>query len=69
MIKGVGNNETPVSIDPRVSFGRPVVKGTGIRIKIIADRIDAGESVKNIADDYNLDEDVITQVLYYEKAA
>jgi uncharacterized protein (DUF433 family) len=69
MIKGVGDNETPVSIDPRVSFGRPVVKGTGIRTKIIADRVDAGESIKNIADDYSINEDIITQVLYYEKAA
>jgi uncharacterized protein (DUF433 family) len=69
IIKGISEIETPVSIDPRVSFGRPVVKGTGINTKVIADRVDAGELVKDIAEDYNLDEGVITQVLYYEKAA
>ena len=45
---------TVVVIDPRVSFGRPSIIGTGIPILIIAERYKAGESVEDLADDYGL---------------
>lgn len=41
-----------IVIDPRVSFGRPVLAGTGIPTAMIADRYKAGESVDDLADDY-----------------
>ena len=41
-----------VVIDPRVSFGRPVLVGTGIATAVIAERYKAGESVEELADDY-----------------
>jgi uncharacterized protein (DUF433 family) len=41
-----------VVIDPRVSFGRPVLVGTGIPTSVIADRYKAGESMDQLADDY-----------------
>jgi uncharacterized protein (DUF433 family) len=40
-----------VQIDPQVSFGRPVVVGTGIPTIAIAERYEAGESPESIADD------------------
>ncbi len=43
-----------VVIDPRVSFGRPSLLGTGIPTSIIAERYKAGESVEDLADDYGL---------------
>lgn len=58
-----------VSIDPRVSFGRPVITGTGISAKVIANRVNAGEHVKEIAKDYGISEKVVTEVLFYENAA
>ncbi|MEX2491296.1 MAG: DUF433 domain-containing protein [Nitrospirales bacterium] len=45
---------TTVVIDPRVSFGRPSIIGTGIPTSIIAERYKAGESVEDLADDYGL---------------
>lgn len=45
---------TSVVIDPRVSFGRPSIVGTGIPTSIIAERYKAGESVEDLADDYGL---------------
>lgn len=42
-----------VVIDPYVSFGRPVLVGTGIATAIIAERYKAGESVDGLADDYD----------------
>lgn len=41
-----------VVIDPRVSFGRPVLAGTGIATAVIAERYKAGESMDELADDY-----------------
>lgn len=41
-----------VMIDPYVSFGRPVLAGTGIATAVVAERYKAGESVDELADDY-----------------
>ncbi len=41
-----------VVIDPRVSFGRPVLTGTGIPTSAIADRYKAGDSIDLLVDDY-----------------
>lgn len=41
-----------VVIDPYVSFGRPVLAGTGIPTAVIADRYKAGESIQALAEDY-----------------
>jgi uncharacterized protein (DUF433 family) len=42
-----------VAIDPYVSFGRPVLVGTGIPTAIIAERYKAGESIQELAEDYD----------------
>jgi uncharacterized protein (DUF433 family) len=41
-----------VVIDPFVSFGRPVLTGTGIATIVLAERFKAGESVEELAKDY-----------------
>ncbi len=45
---------TSIVIDPRISFGRPSIVGTGIPTSIIAERYKAGESIEDLADDYGL---------------
>jgi uncharacterized protein (DUF433 family) len=42
-----------VMIDPKIQFGRPVLTGTGIPTLVIADRYKAGESISDLARDYN----------------
>lgn len=42
-----------VVIDPYISFGRPVLVGTGIATAVIAERYKAGETVDDLADDYD----------------
>ena len=63
---------TTVVIDPRVSFGRPSIIGTGIPILIIAERYKAGETVEDLADDYGLQplqiQEAIRAVLTVEAA-
>lgn len=41
-----------VVIDPNLSFGRPVIAGTGLSTEIIAERYKAGESIEELARDY-----------------
>jgi uncharacterized protein (DUF433 family) len=41
-----------IVIDPRISFGRPVLAGTGIPTASIAERFKAGEPIEELADDY-----------------
>jgi len=61
-----------VVIDPRVSFGRPVLAGTGIPTAVIAERYKAGESVDDLADDYGRKrleiEEAIRCELWFEAA-
>ncbi len=42
-----------VVIDPFISFGRPVLVGTGIPTAVIAERYKAGESMDELAGDYD----------------
>jgi uncharacterized protein (DUF433 family) len=63
------NEDRPIVIDPRIAFGRPVVARKGISTSAIAERVDAGESVEDIAADYDLGPSDIEQAVLYERAA
>ena len=62
------NTQQPrlVQIDPQVSFGRPVLTGTGIRTEIVFERFLAGEKPADLADDYGRPEEEIDEALRYE---
>jgi uncharacterized protein (DUF433 family) len=60
----VAGPSSPVIIDPRVSFGAPAVKGTPTWI--IKGRFDAGESDKEIAEDFDLNVSAVRQALKFE---
>jgi uncharacterized protein (DUF433 family) len=57
-----------IMIDPRVSFGRPVLAGTGIRTDLIAERYKAGESMDELARDYGRDRAEIEEAVRCELA-
>lgn len=61
--------ERPIAIDPRVAFGRPVVHRAGVSTAAIAGRIDAGESITAVAEDYDLSPDEVEQAVLYAHAA
>jgi uncharacterized protein (DUF433 family) len=61
--------EKPVSVDPRVSFGRPTIYGTGVATAVIAERIDAGEDIEEVAVDYHLPPQLISDANLYEHSA
>lgn len=55
-----------VAIDPRVSFGRPVVAGTGIPTIAIAERYEAGEAPESIADDLGCEPSQVHDAIRFE---
>lgn len=59
----------PIIIDPQISFGRPVVGKAYVSTRNIVDRIDAGETVHDIARDYDLTPEIVEEAVVYERAA
>ncbi|MCC6543970.1 MAG: DUF433 domain-containing protein [Nitrospirae bacterium] len=55
-----------VVIDPKTSFGRPVLAGTGIPTLIIAERYKAGESINELAKDYGIQKVQIEEAIRCE---
>ncbi len=43
-----------IMINPRIRFGRPIIKSKGVETAVIYQRINAGESVKFVAKDYGI---------------
>lgn len=56
-----------VVIDPTLSFGRPVLVDAGVRTDIIQDRFLAGDSPREMAEDYGVDEPLILEALRFEQ--
>ena len=59
----------PIAIDPSIAFGRPIVLRMGVSTGAIAGRIDAGETVADLAEDYDLKPEEIEEAVLYERAA
>ncbi len=59
----------PISIDPHIAFGRPVLAQRGVTTGAIVDRIDAGESTADLAEDYDLTIGEIEEAVLYERVA
>jgi uncharacterized protein (DUF433 family) len=52
-----------VVIDPLVSFGRPVLAGTGVPIDDVVERYEAGEPIKELALDFGRKADEIEEAI------
>jgi len=55
-----------VVIDPRVSFGRPVLAGTGIPTAVLAEQFKAGDKPKDLAKDYGAEEQAVWDAIRCE---
>jgi uncharacterized protein (DUF433 family) len=60
----VAGSDSPIIIDPRISFGAPSVKG--VPTWIIKGRFDAGERDSQIAEDFNLQVAAVREALKFE---
>jgi uncharacterized protein (DUF433 family) len=69
-LSGEGTSaEKAIAIDPKIAFGRPVVIRAGVSTATIAERIDAKETVEELAADYGLTASEIEQAVLFERAA
>jgi uncharacterized protein (DUF433 family) len=57
-----------ISIDARVQFGRPVVRGTHVPTVELASRFSAGETLESIAEDMGLETEQVQHAIRYELA-
>jgi uncharacterized protein (DUF433 family) len=55
-----------IVVDPRLGFGQPVIAGTGIETRIVAERYRAGEPSRLLAKDYGVDVDKIEDAIRCE---
>ncbi len=53
-VRGEGKEPKVIVVDPRLSFGKPVVAKTGVPVSVIVGRYRAGEDVAEIAKDYGI---------------
>lgn len=56
-----------IVIDPRISFGRPTLAGTGVSTQAVAARLDAGAKTAHLTRDYGLTRSQIHAAGLYEK--
>ena len=55
--------EGVVRVDPKLNSGQPSFVDGGIRVEDVARRVRAGEPVAEVADDFDIGEDVVRSVL------
>lgn len=58
-----------IIIDPSISFGRPVLAGTGIPTSVIYERFVAGDSTPELASDYQVEQEKVEDAIRCEQAA
>jgi uncharacterized protein (DUF433 family) len=64
--KPVREQPRTIVIDPQVSFGRPVIAGTGIPTAVLAEQFEAGDDVRDLAKEYDTTEEAISDALRCE---
>jgi uncharacterized protein (DUF433 family) len=60
----VAGENSPIWIDPRIAFGAPQV--SGVPTRVLRERWNSGESVDDIADDYELEGRDVAAALRFE---
>ena len=58
-----------VVIDPKFSFGRPILDGLGVRTAILSERFDAGDNVEDLAREYDAPPEAVQNAIRCERRA
>lgn len=56
-------------IDPKVAYGKPIIKKHGVRVATIVDRYNGDEPVERLAQEYGLEQEEVRQAIAYARAA
>ena len=63
----VAGQPLSVVVDPKLAFGRPVLANAGVTTAVIQDRFLAGDSPREMAEDYRVDEPDIWEAIRFEQ--
>lgn len=55
--------EQTVIVDPHKAFGQPIIKGTGVRLVDVINRLKARESPKTVATEFHLEEGQVIDIV------
>jgi uncharacterized protein (DUF433 family) len=63
-----GHHNAPkvIAINPQIAFGRPIVGSRAISTASIAERFRAGESIQDLAEDYDLEAAEVEEAIRFE---
>ncbi len=54
-----------ITVDPKVRFGKPVIKGTRVPVEIVVGKLAGGMSVEEVAREYGITEEDVRAALQY----
>jgi len=54
-----------IEVNPKVRFGKPVIKGTRVPVDLIVGKIAGGMSIKEVMQEYKLTKDQVEAALRY----
>ena len=54
-----------ITVDPKVRFGKPIVKGTRVDVATILGHLAAGDSIEELMEDYGLSRDQVLAAIGY----
>jgi uncharacterized protein (DUF433 family) len=57
--------EERISIDPEISHGKPVIKGTRVPVEIVLGSLAGGMEIKDVADEYGITRDDVLAAIRY----
>jgi uncharacterized protein (DUF433 family) len=66
---GAGEGRADVIIDPKRSFGRPVLDGLGVRTTVVFERFMAGDNIEVLARDYAVPAQAVQDAIRCERLA
>jgi len=54
-----------ITVDPKVRFGKPIIKGTRVDVATILGHLAAGDSLEELMEDYGLSRDQVLAAIGY----
>jgi len=61
------DEEQIVAIDPRHSFGRPTIHGSGVTVDVVADLVNAGEPVARVAREFGITKEAVNSAVTWQR--
>lgn len=62
----IRGNWPGVVCDPQISFGEPTLAGFGVRTAVLAEKFYAGDSIEELAKDYEIPKLTVQNAIRYE---